>query len=350
MSFFKDVVSSMDTPIHVIGEKLGIDFINAAPLSDKFYLAKAGLFFLVLFMVFWMILHRFVYMISSSIARYLFPMDDDLSKIQKVDANSLWKQPPKPGVRQRTLNRDRSKGIKQETTTTDKGNNITKIILKRVKFDIAFWKTFNYSFLIFVGLKILWSADWLSNYQEYAIPRPFLEITTTIYYHLAISSYIYGLFCLINEPRMKDFVVMFAHHLVTLLLLIGSYYLLGSVHIGMMVMILHDICDPFMEIAKVCLYANLHLFANVFFLVFALIFIISRCIIYPIFVIYPTFALLSNNQYHPIFARAHVLMLCIIFFMDLYWSFLILKMVVTQVLNGALKGDVREDADDDDDE
>lgn len=335
-------------PVYFIGEKIGINFSNPTASPDRWYMAKSGMFFLVIFLLFWMILHFFVHMISSLIAKYLLPAESCSSSVQKTDAKSMLSKVNAPGVRQRNSNGERSKAKKEEPACLSASNNCNKEPLKRVKFNVAFWKAVNYSFLVFVGLKTLRSADWLPNYHEYAIPLPLIEIKTTIYYHLAIASYLYGFFCLLVEPHLKDFMIMVSHHLVTLLLLIGSYYLLGSVRIGMVVMILHDICDPFMEIAKLCLYADLHLPANVFFVSFALIFIVSRCVIYPTFVIHPLFILLQSEENQMMIAYAHLLMLCIIFFMDVYWTFLILKMIVAQLTGKSLKRDIREEVDNED--
>ena len=48
---------------------------------------------------------------------------------------------------------------------------------------------------------------------------------------------------------------MFFHHLVTMIL-VGCSYLLGYFRIGVIVMILHDISDPIMEIAKIFHYGK----------------------------------------------------------------------------------------------
>ena len=52
-------------------------------------------------------------------------------------------------------------------------------------------------------------------------------------------------------------------------------------------MIIHDVADPIMEFAKMCIYARRQRMADVFFAIFAAVFILSRDVIFPMYLIIP---------------------------------------------------------------
>ncbi len=77
---------------------------------------------------------------------------------------------------------------------------------------------------------------------------------------------------------------MMVHHVVTNLLIFASY-LTGMFRIGAFIMVLHDMADPWMEAAKLSLYAGNQDMANVLFAIFAIVFAISRLYYYPKFAV-----------------------------------------------------------------
>ena len=101
-----------------------------------------------------------------------------------------------------------------------------------------------------------------------------------VLYLMETSYYVYTLFAMFWEPRMKDRNQMLIHHLFTLFLLITSYVYNG-VKYGASIVVLHDISDPLMETAKLFNYADNQLGANLFFVIFALSFFYLRLWIYP---------------------------------------------------------------------
>lgn len=105
-------------------------------------------------------------------------------------------------------------------------------------------------------------------------------------------------------------------------------------------MLLHDVSDPFMEAAKVCLYANLKGLANILFAAFAACFMISRDFIYPIYVISPLFYVEAMD--HLPTGHYYTAALCIIEMLNLFWSSLIIKMILKQFMSGHIQDDIRE--------
>jgi len=108
-----------------------------------------------------------------------------------------------------------------------------------------------------------------------------------LYYNLIWGFYVFSTIHLPFEPRQKDFTEMMVHHIVTNLLILASY-LTGMFRIGCFVMVLHDMADPWMEAAKLALYAGHQDLANVLFAIFAAVFAISRLYYYPKFVLLGT--------------------------------------------------------------
>lgn len=65
----------------------------------------------------------------------------------------------------------------------------------------------------------------------------------TAYYIQAIPS------VFLWDTKRKDRVEMTIHHVVTIILILYSFTV-NFTRIGVMIMLLHDVCDIFMEIAK----------------------------------------------------------------------------------------------------
>jgi hypothetical protein len=64
--------------------------------------------------------------------------------------------------------------------------------------------------------------------------------------------YVAGLFALVVlDTRRKDFLQMSAHHVVTILLLTLSFAA-SHMRVGAVVIVLHNISDPFLQFAKLC--------------------------------------------------------------------------------------------------
>ncbi|KAM0675797.1 Ceramide synthase 4 [Gurleya vavrai] len=140
---------------------------------------------------------------------------------------------------------------------------------------------------------------------------------------------------------MSDFMQMVIHHFVTLLLLTFSFYT-NLLRYGIVIMFLHDISDPIMELAKIFLYFKNQKKADIFFCFFALFFITTRCFIYPILIVTPAL-------YYGYFFGLNflfILQICALVtlvLLNLIWSFYISKMVINYFKHGKVKGDIRID-------
>lgn len=161
-------------------------------------------------------------------------------------------------------------------------------ILKR-KFCTSAWKFVSYAFFVGYGIYALSDqTEWLRDPAKYPFCYPNNEMPHLLhlYYIMATSYYAYSSFSIFFEPKMKDRNEMLLHHGVTLALLVTSY--IGNVtKYGLAILLLHDIADPWMEIAKLCFYNKLKMLSNVFFIIFASTFIYSRVYIFPRYIVYP---------------------------------------------------------------
>jgi len=73
-------------------------------------------------------------------------------------------------------------------------------------------------------------------------------------HHLAIGYYLFAIWCvLFVDERRRDFNVMVIHHIATLYLLVMC--MAARVHrLGLLVLLVHDACDIWLDIAKFTLY------------------------------------------------------------------------------------------------
>jgi hypothetical protein len=71
-----------------------------------------------------------------------------------------------------------------------------------------------------------------------------------LFYCVQTGFYIQAIHYLIfHEVRRKDWLESLIHHIVTVFLMSYSYYV-NFTRIGIMVMLLHDVSDIFLEVAK----------------------------------------------------------------------------------------------------
>lgn len=158
------------------------------------------------------------------------------------------------------------------------------------------------------------------------------------------------------HTRRKDFLGLVVHHIATLGLITYSLEL-GITRIGAVIYLLHDINDPFLEIAKVCRYSSrpqLEPFATLFFVGFVLSWFVTRVYYFPVVVIKSTlFEVMDIARGLGISIEPHYsilnFLLIVLLVLHVYWSYLILRIIYRQLHTGR-PDDIREDSDSDEDE
>ena len=240
-------------------------------------------------------------------------------------------------------------------------NNSTLDAIRTVKlrkFREAAWLFFSYSILLIFGccvsiskpyvwdLSLLW-ADW----HTHTIPTD-----AYIYYLIEIAHYLHLLFAEFVGVKKKDFIQMTIHHIVTLLLLYFSYAM-NFVRIGVLILVIHDASDVFLELAKLCNYIasnnnqskqSATKLQDIFFVIFAIVFMITRLYIYPFYIYHAM--LVRSMQPNAKLGMAPVywifaVLLGSLIVLHIIWGSIIIKMVV-QFVSGGITGDERSDDED----
>ena len=210
------------------------------------------------------------------------------------------------------------------------------------KFCTAGWKFASYAGLVAMGIWALWDQQrWFWNTETYASIFHNNRIPWRIraYYLTEISYYLFSCVSIFFEPQMKDRRQMLFHHAVTLSLMLSSYYD-NTIRFGVAMMILHDVADPLMELAKLFNYVKYKRCADVTFLLFMATFIYLRVYIFPRHIIYAAwrFRILMNL---PSIKNTFFCFLCL-WCLHIFWAVLILKVFKNAIWEGDDKGDVRE--------
>lgn len=184
-----------------------------------------------------------------------------------------------------------------------------------------FYYTFSWIWAVVIIYDLgIWS-DTLKCIEEYPYVRNY-SISGYILWELAY--YVSGLGChfTIETPR-KDFVEMAIHHVVTIVL-ITSCIVFRLERIGLLVLVVHDVADIFLESGKMCNYLGMDDGSTGFFVLLIITWIISRLYYFPVKVIrsvYYEHYLMFDAPYCFYFTW----LLCVLLVLHVYWFYLILK-------------------------
>lgn len=220
------------------------------------------------------------------------------------------------------------------------------------KFAESGWKLSVYSFFT-LGLALaLCNERWLfdSTYMWRGLPSSQrLKVSVKAMYLVELSFYTYCVPALfIWETKRKDRNLMLTHHLVTITL-IGMSYVLGYSRVGTAIMLLHDVCDIFLEGAKMFKYSGSELGANLLFALFTLSWLLLRLGYYPFFCIYSVlFVATDVIGRPPDFHNVFIFCLCALQVMHVFWFYMIVNMIVKALSAGGVQEDYRSDDDEDD--
>uniref|UniRef100_A0AAY4DZL8 Ceramide synthase 6 n=1 Tax=Denticeps clupeoides TaxID=299321 RepID=A0AAY4DZL8_9TELE len=157
------------------------------------------------------------------------------------------------------------------------------------RFCESMWKFTFYVYIFTYGVCYLKKTPWLRNTRECWQNYPYQPLTVELryYYLLELSFCLSQLVPQLTDIKRKDFLIIIAHHLLSVSLMVFSY-VSNMVRAGTLVMCLHDAAEVLLEAAKMAKYARFKRFCNLLFLLFALIFFTSRLAIYPTWVLKTT--------------------------------------------------------------
>ncbi|VDM52757.1 unnamed protein product [Angiostrongylus costaricensis] len=219
----------------------------------------------------------------------------------------------------------------------------------------CFWRFSYYTFSFAYGCMVLWDKSWLWDVKQCWIGYPFHTIDKSIWwYYMVETSFYYSLvLASFFDVRRSDFWQLMVHHIVTIGLL-SSSFTINFVRVGTLVLISHDIADIILEFGKLTRYdRNLKNATNICFVVFLTSWIVTRLGYYPFVIvrsalldaaslIQPDYELLNPTQV-PYAPRVIILMLFTLLILHIFWTVIIMKIVVKTVTYGEA-GDVRSDS------
>ena len=140
---------------------------------------------------------------------------------------------------------------------------------------------------------------------------------------------------------------MFIHHVDTLVMIFYTYYYRAT-SLMILLFVICDISDPFVEMSKIAIYLKSDFWSSIMFQTFCVVWLTARFIIYPIAVMYPTITTLFTisdeiGSYH--FYCAINICFFVLLSLNIHWLKIVLK-ILSRVL---FKNDVvRDDRSDDD--
>lgn len=173
------------------------------------------------------------------------------------------------------------------------------------------------------------------------------------YYFLEVSFYTAATIVHVTKSsaasQNKDFWVMLIHHVVTVSLIITSYYI-NVYRVGVVVMLLHDWCDPFLETAKLLKYFKFMDSSLAMFITFGVVFHVTRLYMYPSYVILSaiteTADLITITPLYLYYYYFAIGLLLVILVLNGVWSAFILKGFAKVLFQGGEAHDSRSDDED----
>ncbi|SCU88621.1 LADA_0E11188g1_1 [Lachancea dasiensis] len=223
------------------------------------------------------------------------------------------------------------------------------------------WSLVYYTFSWVYGFYLYYNSPYFLDcdhiYLEW--PHDSLSGTFKLYYLLQMASWLQQILVLNVEERRKDHWQMFAHHIITCLLTLGSYYYYFN-RIGHVILIMMDIVDVLLSSAKMLKYCGFTTACDYMFAVFLVFWVLLRHIAYNyIFYHAGTKAprLMANGEcvasavqkrcWTPMIIDVFLWLLGGLQVITIIWMALILKVLI-KIIKGGSAEDVRSDAEDSD--
>lgn len=226
------------------------------------------------------------------------------------------------------------------------------------RFIEQWWSIIYYSNSWCSGMYLYYNSDYFFNcYNVFSNwPDDQLSYLMKLYYLIQTASWFQQFIILHLEAKRKDHYQMLSHHIVTILLITGSYRYYFT-RIGHIILLMMDIVDVTLSFAKILKYSGFQTLCDIMFIVFMFTWIISRHGFYN-YMLYYTYKysrdIMDMNCSKFIdgsFYKACYTDFQIDFFVGLLsalqvimciWMYMILKVAV-KVITGGYADDIRSD-------
>lgn len=212
------------------------------------------------------------------------------------------------------------------------------------KFCESLWRFTFYLIIFIFGFRIVWSSPWISDTKKCWYGYPYERVTFQIYsyYIMELSFYLCLLFSQFIDIKRKDFLVMFIHHVVAVMLIAASYTV-NMVRVGTLIISLHDLPDIFLEVAKLAIYAKCQRLCDATFILFSVIFIVTRLGIYPFWILnttlFESWEIIGPYQTWWLFNG----LLVALQILHVFWSYFIIRTAYKALVRGKVTKDERSD-------
>ncbi|GLC41179.1 hypothetical protein PLESTM_001163900 [Pleodorina starrii] len=211
----------------------------------------------------------------------------------------------------------------------------------------SFWKMTAYGSMLALEVAITHREPWFWRPKDYWVGwpnQPELPLMRLLFFS-QLAYYLSTTFTLaLWEVPRSDYWVMQTHHCCTVVLIYYNY-ISGYQRWGCLIMMLHDINDVIMEVAKCLNYAEQHAAANATFGLFVVAWAVLRLTAFPAVLIRST--LLDSVRvlgYTPPHHGLLNALLCVLYCFHVYWFGLILQVAYMALLKGRGE-DIREKED-----
>ncbi|XP_029994006.1 ceramide synthase 5-like [Sphaeramia orbicularis] len=219
------------------------------------------------------------------------------------------------------------------------------------KFCESMWR-FTFYFGIFIyAICHLWVSPWMWDTKQFWYNYPLQPLSPGQYTHYVAELAFYWslMFSQFTDIKRKDFLIMFVHHLATIILITSSYAN-NMVRAGTLVMCVHDASDIFLEAAKLANYAKYQRLCDALFVVFSISFFLTRLVIYPFWIIrsvlFESWEIIGPYQAWW-FLNGLLLVLQVL---HIIWFYLIARIAIKAVFKGKVSKDDRSDIESSSDE
>lgn len=232
---------------------------------------------------------------------------------------------------------------------------------KMDKFKEQGWLALHYTMMFSIEYYVLskkswWPDRWVSrdyrikmweNYpEEHILDQD--DMGLRIAYTIQLAFYTMSLFLLFAEKvfMRSDFMEYLVHHCVTIALM--SFSWVAYFHrIGSLVLILHDVGDIFLSLAKCLNYIKKEFLCNLSFVMFVILFIYPRLYVFPMLNF--SCAYEFGQFIEPHFRGVNLASLLLVLQpLHVFWFILILRMIFRLITGRMDEGDVRSDDEGDD--
>ena len=149
-----------------------------------------------------------------------------------------------------------------------------------------------------------------------------------------------------TDTKRSDFWQMFIHHVVALILYYFGW-ILNMFRIASLISVVLDCADVLLDLAKALKYTKLQKACGVAFISFVVVWTVTRLLIFPrilIMLVSETFSPAFCKRTYPVLYLFNVL-LFIIFFLNIFWTCLIFKILANTLKKGLLEKDERSSED-----